>query len=182
MLEVQKNNPLHGVKLETLLTELVEQYGFEILAEQINLNCFISNPSIKSSLKFLRKTPWARNKLEAFYLYKFKQLPRPSDDNHQLEPRARTISLDQTPGTPAEIVAGDHEFFDDPASGPAFPSKKKVEETRSKAKKKTKLKSTEEIKAIKEGSRKADKSSDSSKPKVDPWAKWKEKNNQSDDL
>ena len=148
MLEVQKNNPLHGVKLEALLTELVEHYGFSILAEQININCFKSNPSIKSSLKFLRKTPWARNKVEAFYLYKFKQLPRPGDADHQLEPRARTISLEQKSGQPAEIMPGDREFFDDPASGPAMPSKKKVEQTRAASKKRSKLRSTETIKAM----------------------------------
>ena len=186
MLEEQKNNPLHGVKLEILLTELVEHYGFEILAEQININCFKSNPSIKSSLKFFRKTPWARNKVEAFYLYKFKQLPRPSDSDHELVPRERTISLDQKPGTPAEIEAGDSEFFDDPESGPAFPSKKKVEESRSTSKKKTKLKSTETIKALHEAQSDQDSapssSNNASDKKTDPWATWREKNEDSDNL
>ncbi len=104
MIEVQKNNPLHGLKLEVLLTELVEHYDWEVLADAMNLNCFKSNPSIKSSLKFLRKTPWAREKVESFYLYKFKNLPRPDDQQYALPPRDRTISLDQQPRSPAVIT------------------------------------------------------------------------------
>lgn len=61
-------DPLHGITLEALLTQLVETHGWEALASQINIKCFSSNPSITSSLKFLRKTPWARQKVEAFYL------------------------------------------------------------------------------------------------------------------
>ena len=64
----QSNNPLHGITLEKILTDLVEHYGWEELARTINLNCFARDPSIKSSLKFLRKTPWAREKVEALYL------------------------------------------------------------------------------------------------------------------
>lgn len=64
----QPNNPLHGVKLVQIVEALVEYYGFEELSERININCFKSNPSIKSSLKFLRRTPWARTKVENLYL------------------------------------------------------------------------------------------------------------------
>ena len=64
----QANNPLHGITLETMLNQLVAHYGWEELAEKIAINCFISQPSIKSSLKFLRKTPWARAEVEALYL------------------------------------------------------------------------------------------------------------------
>lgn len=71
MNETQANNPLHGIKLEQLLTELVEHYGWEELSIRININCFKSDPSIKSSLKFLRKTPWARDKVEALFLETF---------------------------------------------------------------------------------------------------------------
>jgi uncharacterized protein (DUF2132 family) len=71
MNETQANNPLHGIKLEQLLTELVEHYGWEELAIRININCFKSDPSIKSSLKFLRKTPWARDKVEALFIDTF---------------------------------------------------------------------------------------------------------------
>ena len=63
------NDPLHGVKLETMLSELVEHYGWEDMACRIRINCFAKDPSIKSSLKFLRKTPWARNKVEKLYLH-----------------------------------------------------------------------------------------------------------------
>lgn len=71
--EEQPNNPLHGVKLATILEELVEQYGWEELSMKININCFKSDPSIKSSLKFLRTTPWARDKVEQLYLRSLKR-------------------------------------------------------------------------------------------------------------
>ena len=64
----QTNNPLHGVTLEQLLTRLLEQYGWEGLAQRIDINCFKSDPSIKSSLKFLRKTEWGRKKVEHLYI------------------------------------------------------------------------------------------------------------------
>ncbi len=63
-----KNNPMHGVKLVQVLEELEAHYGWETLDRLIKINCFNSNPSIKSCLKFLRKTPWARAKVEALYL------------------------------------------------------------------------------------------------------------------
>ncbi|KRW59458.1 VF530 family protein [Pseudomonas sp. TTU2014-080ASC] len=62
------NNPLHGVTLEALLTELVACYGWDGLAQRIDIRCFKNDPSIKSSLTFLRKTPWAREKVEALYV------------------------------------------------------------------------------------------------------------------
>lgn len=68
MKEQQPNNPLHGKTLEMILTHLVDRYGWEELGERIAINCFINNPSIKSSLTFLRKTPWAREKVEDLYL------------------------------------------------------------------------------------------------------------------
>jgi len=68
MKKEQANNPLHGVKLKDILEALVEAYGWEGLGEKINIGCFTNNPSIKSSLKFLRRTPWARDKVEALYL------------------------------------------------------------------------------------------------------------------
>lgn len=62
------NDPLHGVTLKALLTSLVEQYGWETLANAVPIRCFEENPSISSSLKFLRKTPWAREKVEQMYI------------------------------------------------------------------------------------------------------------------
>jgi len=64
----QANNPLHGITLKKLLTELVEHYGWEELSYMVNINCFKSDPSINSSLKFLRKTDWAREKVEKIYI------------------------------------------------------------------------------------------------------------------
>jgi uncharacterized protein (DUF2132 family) len=64
----QPNNPLHGITLEMILTRLVKQYGWEELGRRIPIKCFTNEPSIKSSLKFLRKTPWARKKIEDLYL------------------------------------------------------------------------------------------------------------------
>ena len=68
MSEQQANNPLHGIKLADIVEALVDYYGWEVLGQQIKINCFTQDPSVKSSLKFLRKTPWARTKVEQLYL------------------------------------------------------------------------------------------------------------------
>ena len=104
-----QNNPLHGVSLKNLLTEMVDHYGFEILFAYLNINCFKNNPSIASSVKFLKKTDWAREKVEAFYLYQFKNLPRASSEQFLLSPRDRVIPDEQTPGEPAELSLEDAE-------------------------------------------------------------------------
>jgi uncharacterized protein (DUF2132 family) len=67
--EQQPNNPLHGLTLETILKILIERYGWTELNRLIPLKCFANNPSIKSSLKFLRKVPWAREKVELLYIH-----------------------------------------------------------------------------------------------------------------
>lgn len=67
-MDEHKNNPMHGVKLQQILEELEVHYGWDELDQRIRINCFHNNPSIKSSLKFLRKTPWARAKVEKLYL------------------------------------------------------------------------------------------------------------------
>ena len=72
----QPNNPLHGVKLADMLEHLVEKFGWEELGSRININCFNSDPSIKSSLKFLRRTEWARAKVERLYLRSIKRSRR----------------------------------------------------------------------------------------------------------
>lgn len=64
----QPNNPLHGVTLEMIVTQLVQQYGWAELGKRIPIKCFTNDPSVKSSLKFLRQTPWARKKVEDLYL------------------------------------------------------------------------------------------------------------------
>jgi len=72
-MDTQPNNPLHGVTLEMIVTRLVEQYGWKELGKRIPIQCFINEPSVKSSLKFLRRTPWARAKVEELYLQTFQQ-------------------------------------------------------------------------------------------------------------
>ena len=67
-MEKQANNPLHGIKLEQIVTDLQTHYGWEYMGYVIDIRCFTHNPSIKSSLKFLRRTPWARSKVENMYL------------------------------------------------------------------------------------------------------------------
>ena len=89
------NNPLHGLKLEKLL------------AEYTRIKCFEKNPSIAASLKFLRKTEWAREKMERFYLYNFKNLPKADDVNFELPPRKRIIPAHQKPREPAVLILGE---------------------------------------------------------------------------
>ena len=72
MADEQPNNPLHGVTLEHAVTQLVDHFGWEALAAQIRIKCFAHDPSVKSSLKFLRKTPWARSKVETLFVRTFK--------------------------------------------------------------------------------------------------------------
>ncbi len=102
-----KNNPLNGLSLKKMLTEIVDHYGFEILFAYLNINCFKTNPSIDSSVKFLKKTEWAREKVEVFYLYQFKNLPRASSQQFALPPRDRVIPDGQTAGEPAELSLED---------------------------------------------------------------------------
>lgn len=77
----QARNPLHGLTLEFILTELVAYYGWEGLNEKIPLNCFVKDPSIKSSLKLLRKTPWAREKIESLYGFMLREERRGSSSS-----------------------------------------------------------------------------------------------------
>ena len=72
----QANNPLHGKTLEAIVTELADHYGWEDLGQRIPIRCFTFEPSVGSSLKFLRKTPWAREKVEGLYLFMLRELRR----------------------------------------------------------------------------------------------------------
>lgn len=74
-------DPLHGLTLEALLTALQARYGWEELAKRVNINCFKSDPSIKSSLKFLRRTPWARKEVEELYIASLEEVPETPLDN-----------------------------------------------------------------------------------------------------
>lgn len=107
--EIYKNNPLHGVSLEQVVTELVEHYGWKILNAYLNLACFKNKPSIASSCKFLKKTDWAKEKVEGFYLYKLKNLPKPDDANFELPPRDRIVPLTDKPRKPRELSIEDAE-------------------------------------------------------------------------
>ena len=82
----QPANPLHGVTLEGMVTALSDHYGWEGLGQRINIRCFTSEPSVASSLKFLRKTPWARAKAESLYLFMLRELRRNSPPVHNFPP------------------------------------------------------------------------------------------------
>ena len=79
MSKEQPNNPLHGITLEQMINRLVEQYGWDELGELINIRCFNSDPSVKSSLKFLRKTPWARKQVEELYIFMLDEIEEDSE-------------------------------------------------------------------------------------------------------
>ena len=107
MVDKQQNNPLYGLELEVLLTELVEFYGWDILAVELRFDCFTNNPGIKESVEFLSSTKWAREKLEAFYLYRFKGMPRPHNEQYQLSPRERSFAAGVVPCEPVSLTAKD---------------------------------------------------------------------------
>ena len=107
----QPNNPLHGLTLEAVVTQLVESYGFPYLAERVKINCFKSDPSIKSSLKFLRRTLWAREQVEKLYVAKFAKAGHPPRHKPVLtksKPKAESSQVVPTPQpetTPAKPVS-----------------------------------------------------------------------------
>jgi uncharacterized protein (DUF2132 family) len=103
-IEENQNNPLHGVSAEAMVTELVEFYGWDILYAALGLNCFHMNPSIASSVKFLRKTEWARHKVENFYLYRFKRMPKARGVEFDLDPRDRGFANGIVPKEPMPLT------------------------------------------------------------------------------
>ena len=85
------SDPLHGVTLEAMVTALSTNYGWPELGQRIQIRCFQSEPSVASSLKFLRRTPWARDKVESLYLFMLRDIRRNSPTEHNFPPpRART--------------------------------------------------------------------------------------------
>jgi len=82
----QPGNTLHGVTLEAIVTALADHYGWEELGQRINIRCFTSDPSVASSLKFLRKTPWAREKVEGLYLFMLRDIKRSGPTVHNFPP------------------------------------------------------------------------------------------------
>jgi uncharacterized protein (DUF2132 family) len=103
------NNPLHGVGLKTVLEELVSHYGFDILYAYLNIKCFKVNPSLPASAKFLKKTDWAREKVEVFYLYQYKKLPSVSSEQFKLPPRERIVPEHHKSREPAVLSIEDGE-------------------------------------------------------------------------
>ena len=161
-----KNNPLHGLSLKNLLIELVDHYGFEILYAYLNINCFKTNPSIESSVKFLKKTEWDRHKVEVLYLYEFKNLPRASSAQFALPPRDRIIPDDQVSGAPAELSLDDAERLREKRERKAAEHSQGSRRSYSEK---------QEWKSNRNGDNSQPKSSGrSSDQSSDPWAKWKE--------
>ena len=84
--DLQQGNPLHGVTLEAIVTALSDHYGWDELGQRIAIRCFQSEPSVASSLKFLRRTPWARDKVEGLYLFMLRDIKRASPAVHNFPP------------------------------------------------------------------------------------------------
>ena len=103
-IELQQNNPLHGLKIEDMIQQLVDHYGWEILDAAMRMNCFNTKPTVASSVKYLKKTEWARERVENFYLYRFKRMPKASDYEYNLPPRERTFPHGLKPREPMELT------------------------------------------------------------------------------
>lgn len=165
-----RNNPLHGLSLKAMLTEVVDYYGFEILHAYLNINCFKTNPSIDSSVKFLKKTTWAREKVEAFYLYKYKSLPKAKGKNFNLPPRERIIPDHHQPGEPADLSFADAKAMHEQRQAKAAAFERERRPSKDRAPRKAKPKS--EPWSDREGVA----GNNAGKP-FDPWAKAKNKSN-----
>ena len=172
-----KNNPLNGVSLKNMLLELVSHYGFDILFAYLNINCFKTNPSIESSINFLKKTEWAREKVEVFYLYKFKNLPRVSSEQFEIPPRDRIVPDDQTPTKPAKLSMEDAERMHEKNAKKAAERKQSARHRSGKnfgAQRKNKYSNNQDNDNTDKNDRE---SSNSSRTSVlgesDPWAKWR---------
>lgn len=94
-MEKKNNNPLHGITLEKIVTDLQAKYGWERLGEEIRIKCFNENPSLKSSLVFLRRTPWARKKVENLYLASLKGRVLEKKNNVKKNPAGKSIEVDK---------------------------------------------------------------------------------------
>ena len=105
----KQNNPLYGLKLEVLLTEISEHYTWPGLSEALCIDRFNFHTGMKSTSKFLRNNQWAREKVEVFYLYEFKNLPRVSSEQFKLPPRERIIPAGVVPKSPKELSIEDGE-------------------------------------------------------------------------
>jgi len=104
MSDKKTNNPLYGLKMDLLLTEISQHYGWELLSETLNIDRFQYHTGMKSTVKFLRNNQWAKEKVENFYLYQYKNLPYPDDKQLSIAPRDRFIPSEQKTGEPADIT------------------------------------------------------------------------------
>lgn len=156
------NNPLHGLSLKDMLAELIAHYGFEILYAYLNINCFNKNASLESSIKFLKKTAWAREKVELFYLYQYKNLPKAAYDQFQIPPRDRIIPDKDKPRAPAVLSIEDAERIkqEQAEKAKSRPVQRKPRRT--------------ETKPFKPAIKERPSKSNNSDASADPWAKWKE--------
>ena len=103
-IEEQLNNPLDGVSTKTMVTELVDFYDWDILYAALRLKCFHVNPTIPSCLTFLKKTEWARNKVESFYLHRFKRMPKAHADQFEVKPRELFFPQNIVPRDPMPLT------------------------------------------------------------------------------
>ncbi len=101
----KNNNPLYGLKMDLLLTEISAHYGWERLSEALAIERFQYHTGMKSTIKFLRNQQWAKEKVENFYLYQYKNFPCPDDKQLAIAPRDRFIAAEQTAGEPVQITA-----------------------------------------------------------------------------
>lgn len=99
------NNPLYGLKMDLLLTEISQHYGWELLSEALAIERFQYHTGMKSTIKFLRNHQWAKDKVENFYLYQYKNFPCPDDKQLSIAPRDRLIPVEQQAGEPVQITA-----------------------------------------------------------------------------
>lgn len=177
------NNPLHGVGLKSMLTELVDHYGFDILYAYLNINCFKTNPSIASSAKFLKKTDWAREKVEVFYLYQFKNLPKVSSEQFALPPRERIVPPHQKPREPAELSLEDAAIVNEKRAKKAADRDQNTGARRGSSRAYNEQRNA----GFNKSPRKSDpwwddkKSSSGSRKAADPWGNWKGGKESSDD-
>jgi uncharacterized protein (DUF2132 family) len=177
-----KNNPLHGVGLKSMLTEIVDHYGFGILYAYLKINCFKTNPSIHSSVKFLKKTDWAREKVESFYLYEYKNLPRATADQFELPPRDRRVPDGQVPGEPAKLSLEDAERLHEKRAKKATAKGQNAQHQSTAGKNVWSKRNNghsgkhDNDHAQNDSYKSTASSSESSSNYPDPWANWKKRN------
>lgn len=179
---LHRNNPLQGVGLKQVLEELVTYYGFDILYAYLNMNCFKANPNIAGCVKFLKKTVWAREKVELFYLYQYKNLPAVSSEQFNVAPRERIVPEDQKPGEPAILTIEHAEHLQHKRSRNAA-SRNSVSGERTGSSRAYNSRRSEDNRPRRDnshngvwsqpGDARADTLSEDNKPVFDPWGKYK---------